>query len=207
MTFSTVYSFLNLSKINIHKLFLCCGGLLFLIGCSSTNTKLVSNTQKVLWNDTDAQLVAEKMINELIADDWHEANTCDCAMKEEASIAVAEVRDYSRERLDVHQFSANLERKLQLSKNPNLHVLAKKDQQSRNEWLKDTPADFVLHGSINRISDELNGANARLYQVDLVLIERATKNKTWQGQTKIRKSTKQKSMNKRQLVARSHLPL
>ena len=212
MTFSTVYSYLNLSSTNLYRLSLCSVFLLLLIGCSSTHSRLTSDVQKVIWNDTDAQLVAEKMINELIADDWHETSVCNCTIKEETSIAVGVVRDYSRERLDMHKFSGNLERKLQLSNNSNLYVLAKNDHQSRNEWLKETHADFILHGSINRISDELNGANARFYQVDLVLIERATNNKTWQGQTKIRKSSNQKSMKrnnmkKNRLVAKSYLPL
>ena len=161
---------------------------LLLIACSPSNSRLASDAQEVIWNDTDAQLVAEKMINELLADNWHNNHVRNSYTKVEPSIAVGVVRDLSREQLDMHTFSGNLERKLLLTNSANLYVLAKGDQQARNEWLKKTHADYILNGSINRIADDLSGVNARFYQVDLVLIERATKQKAWQGQTKIRKS-------------------
>ncbi len=202
MTFSMVNSYGNL-----YKFILGCGFSLLLIGCGTSSSRLTSDAKEVIWNDTDAQLVAEKMIKELISDSWYDNSICNCAMKEEASIAVGEVRDLSRERLDMNRFSGNLERKLLLTNSPNLYVLAKNDQQSRNDWLKETDSDFILHGSINRISDELSGVNARFYQVNLVLVERATNTTTWKGQTKIRKSTNQNSMNRNRSVAKSHLPL
>ncbi len=201
-----IFSMVN-SYGNLYKFILGCGFSLLLVGCGTSHPRLTSDAKEVIWNDTDAQLVAEKMINELISDSWYDNSICNCATKEEASIAVGEVRDLSRERLDMHKFSSNLERKLLLTNSPNLYVLAKNDQQSRNEWLKKADSDFILHGSINRISDELSGVNARFYQVDLVLVERATNTTTWQGQTKIRKSTNQNSMNENRLVAKSHLPL
>jgi len=207
MTFSTVDTYVNLFNTNLYKFILCCGFSLLLIGCGTSSSRLTSNAQEVIWNDTDAQLVAEKMINELIAESWQDNSICNCAMKEEVSIAVAVVRDLSREQLDMHKFSRNLERKLLLANSPNLYVLAKDDQLSRNEWLKEADSDFILHGSINRIADELSGVNARFYQVNLVLVERETNITTWKGQTKIRKSTNQNSMIRNRSVAKSHLPL
>lgn len=195
---------MTFTLVNFSRFFVWLGFSFLLISCGTSNSRLTSEAPEVLWNDTDAQLVAEKMINELVTDSRHDNSICNCAVKEEVSIAVGEVRDLSRERLDMHKFSGNLERKLLLANSPNLYGLAKDDQQSRNEWLKKTDSDFILHGSVNRIADELSGANARFYQVDLVLIERATNTKTWQGQTKIRKSANQ---NRSKTVARSTLPL
>ncbi len=184
---------MTFTHINTHiekafRFILCCSFSLFLIACGPSNSRLASDAQEVIWNDTDAQLVAEKMINELLADNWHNNHVRNSYTKVEPSIAVGVVRDLSREQLDMHTFSGNLERKLLLTNSANLYVLAKGDQQARNEWLKKTHADYILNGSINRIADDLSGVNARFYQVDLVLIERATNQKTWQGQTKIRKS-------------------
>ena len=48
-------------------------------------------------------------------------------------------------------------------------------------------ADFILQGTINTLVDELEGAKAVVYQVDLELVDIASNVKVWLGQKRVKK--------------------
>ena len=55
------------------------------------------------------------------------------------------------------------------------------------EMGRELGADFMLFGSINSIIDQVEGKQAKFYQVDLELINIETNEKVWIGQKKIKK--------------------
>ena len=52
---------------------------------------------------------------------------------------------------------------------------------------QETGADYMLQGSINTISDRLEGKEVRYYQVNLELIDIQSHQKVWIGDKKIKK--------------------
>ncbi|HMA77002.1 MAG TPA: hypothetical protein VKO43_06830, partial [Candidatus Krumholzibacteriaceae bacterium] len=55
------------------------------------------------------------------------------------------------------------------------------------EMGRELGADFMLFGSINSITDQIEGKKAKFYQIDLELIDIETNEKVWLGQKKIKK--------------------
>ena len=51
-------------------------------------------------------------------------------------------------------------------------------------------ADFMLQGSINTISDRVEGKEVKYYQVNLELIDIQSQRKAWIGEKKIKKLVK-----------------
>ena len=163
---------------------------------SSAVTDLSGN-----WNDTDSRLVAEEMIQDVLARPWLSRFS-----KEHGkvpTVIVGTVRNLSHEHINTRTFISDLEKSLINSGDIEFVASAedrdeirseRKDQdlnakeQTRKAMGNETGADFMLQGSINTIIDAVSGEQSRFYQVDLQLIDLESNRKVWVGQKKIKKT-------------------
>ena len=175
-----------------------------LAACSPTVTRVESDTVTDLsgnWNDTDSRLVAQEMIQDVLSRNWLTKFNRDNGKA--PTVIVGTVRNLSHEHINTRTFIADMERELINSGEVEFVASAKDREEVRGE-LKDQDlhaseetrkamgqevgADFMLQGSINSIVDAVSGEQARLYQIDLTLIELGTNRKVWVGQKKIKKT-------------------
>ena len=179
--------------------------LLFLLaGCNPTVSRVESDTVTDLsgnWNDTDSRLVAQEMIQDVLARSWLTKFNRDKGKA--PTVIVGTVRNLSHEHINTRTFIADMERELINSGEVEFVASAAdreevrsevKDQdlnateETRKAMGNEVGADFMLQGSINSIVDAVSGEQARFYQIDLTLIELGTNRKVWVGQKKIKKT-------------------
>lgn len=152
------------------------------------------------WNDTDAKLVAQEMIGDVLNKVWY-TNFLKNNGREPV-IIVGTVRNLSDEHIETEVFIKNMERELinsgmvkfVASSGERLEVREERlDQQTHatEETTKrlaaETGADFMLQGSIKTILDRVDNVQAKFYQTDLQLIHLETNEKVWIGSKQIKK--------------------
>ena len=175
-----------------------------LTGCGTKVTRVDSNTVTDLsgnWNDTDSRLVADEMIQDVLARPWLSRHNKDHGKV--PAVIVGTVRNLSHEHINTRTFISDLEKALINSGEVDFVASAaerteirdeRKDQdlnakeETRKAMGKETGADFMLQGSINTIVDAVKGEQARFYQIDLQLIDMESNRKVWVGQQKIKKT-------------------
>ena len=179
-------------------------------GCASTSVKRVEVDETVdlsgRWNDTDSRLVSEEMINDVMSRDWVEKFRRE-NKGNAPTVIVGTVRNRSDEHINTRTFVKDLERALINSGEIEFVASSgerdeireeRKDQASHasektaKEEGEEIGADFMLKGSINTITDRIEGKQVRFYQVNLELIHIETNKKVWIGEKKIKKIVKQK---------------
>jgi len=152
------------------------------------------------WNDTDAGLVAQEMIKDVLSRVWYEKFT-----NEEQRlpvVIVGTVRNMTTEHIVTEVFIKDMERELinsnmvkfVASPEERLEIREERlDQQTYSsletakKLAAETGADFMLQGSIKIIVDAIQGTQAKFYQTDLQLIHLQTNEKVWIGTKKIKK--------------------
>jgi len=152
------------------------------------------------WNDTDARLVAEKMISDCFARPW--LATFTSASGGKPIVTVGTIRNNSSEHIDTETFTTDFERELLNSGQIRFVAARGQRDEIRDERLdqrdyasketmkqirNETGADFILLGSIKTIVDEVEGLRVVFYQTDLELINIETNEKVWIGTEKIKK--------------------
>jgi penicillin-binding protein activator len=177
-----------------------------LAGCASVN-RVDPNTVTDLsgnWNDTDSRLVAEEMIVDCLSRPWLTRATAAKGGKPPVLI-VGTVRNRSSEHIAITTFTKDLER--QLINDGRVEFVASKEErsevreeredqqmQSSAETMKrmrnETGADFMLIGNIDQINDSKGGTSAKVYQVNLELVNLETNQKVWLGTKDIKKMVK-----------------
>jgi penicillin-binding protein activator len=177
-----------------------------LAGCASVNL-VDPNTVTDLsgnWNDTDSRLVAEEMIVDCLSRPWLTRATAAKGGKPPVLI-VGTVRNRSSEHIAITTFTKDLER--QLINDGRVEFVASKEErsevreeredqqmQSSAETMKrmrnETGADFMLIGNIDQINDSKGGTSAKVYQVNLELVNLETNQKVWLGTKDIKKMVK-----------------
>jgi uncharacterized protein (TIGR02722 family) len=177
-----------------------------LAGCASVN-RVDPNTVTDLsgnWNDTDSRLVAEEMIVDCLSRPWLTRATAAKGGKPPVVI-VGTVRNRSSEHIAITTFTKDLER--QLINDGRVEFVASKEErsevreeredqqmQSSAETMKrmrnETGADFMLIGNIDQINDSKGGTSAKVYQVNLELVNLETNQKVWLGTKDIKKMVK-----------------
>lgn len=175
-----------------------------LSACNPKVTRVDSNTVTDLsgnWNDTDSRLVAEEMIQDVLARPW--LSRFNKEQGKVPTVIVGTVRNLSHEHINTRTFITDLEKSLINSGDVEFVASAadrseirdeRKDQdlnakeETRKAMGKETGSDFMLQGSINTIIDAVSGEQARFYQVDLQLIDLESNRKVWIGQKKIKKT-------------------
>jgi len=153
------------------------------------------------WNDTDSRWVAEAIISDCLAHSWTtqhmQANNGDVPV-----LIVGAVRNMGTEQIPVGTFLADIERALINS--GRARVVARPDEREdlrlerADQWAnasaetvkrlgQELGADYMMTGTINTISDRVEGKQVIFYQVDLMLMDIETNLKVWMGQHKIKK--------------------
>lgn len=152
------------------------------------------------WNDTDSRLVSDEMIADALNRPW--LSRFRTAEGKNPVVIVGTVRNRSDEHINVRTFVQDLERALINSGEVTFVASAEERGEIREERQdqavnaseatvkgmgQETGADFMLQGSINTISDRLEGKEVRYYQVDLELVNIQSHQKVWIGDKKIKK--------------------
>lgn len=157
------------------------------------------------WNDTDARLVAEEMIDDLLNRPWLNRFSNDAGR--EPVVIVGTVRNLTSEHIDTNTFINDIERELVNSGMVRFVAAAEQREELRSERMdqqtqasqdtiarlgEETGADFMLQGSISSVVDAVEGQRAVFYQVDMELISIETNEKVWLGQKEIKKVIEQR---------------
>jgi penicillin-binding protein activator len=173
-------------------------------GCATTQVRRM-NANEVMdlsgrWNDTDARLVAEEMIQDSISRPW--LASARARMGKAPTVIVLPVRNNSMEHIDTALFVEELQRALINSGRVDFVASAgeratvrseRADQdlnasdETRKAHGQETGADFGLSGIISSVQDREGGESVVLYQVNLKLVDVKTNQIVWNGQKKIKK--------------------
>lgn len=152
------------------------------------------------WNDTDSRLVAEDMINDCLTHPWIQQHVMDSEAKPVVIVGI--VRNRSMEHIATGTFIRDLERayvnsgQVRVVANPLEREELRGERQEQQDWAseetrkqlrEETGADYMLNGAIDVIVDREGGREVKFYQVDLFLTHIETNERTWVGQTKIKK--------------------
>lgn len=157
------------------------------------------------WNDTDARLVAEEMIEDLLRRPWLERFQSNEAR--EPVVIVGRVRNLSEEHIDTTTFIKDIER--ELINSGMVRFVASADERGalRDERLdqqgqaspetlarlgEETGADFMLLGTIASNVDAIDGERSIFYQVNLELVSIENNEKVWIGEKEIKKLIEQR---------------
>ncbi len=158
------------------------------------------------WNDTDARLVSEAMIQDCFSRPWLKKFTTENSRA--PKVRVYKIVNKTDEHIDAQVFVKNLERAMVNS--GDVEVVAQKGSEldSVNEEQdygasgrvsdESAPsignqegADFVLVGRMASVLDQIEGKKAKLYKVTLELIHATTGKKVWMGDKEIKKVVEQ----------------
>jgi len=156
------------------------------------------------WNDTDSQLVAEEMVKEALSRPWLSRH-----MKkhkgEEPKVIVGTIKNKTDEHIAIDTFQKDIERELTnsgmvqfvASKGERDEIRAEREDQqtyasesTRKEMYAETGADYMLQGTISKITDARGSKQTFYYQVDMELIDLQRNIKVWFGNKKIKKYIK-----------------
>ncbi len=152
------------------------------------------------WNDTDAQQVAETLIEQNLSAGWADRFKKQTGRK--PVIIVGTVQNRTYEHINTQTFVKELEQamlnsgKIDLvaSAEERMEIRAERVEmqkwasiESRKDLIRETAADFMLTGTLNSILDEEGGERVVYYQADLNLINTENNNIIWAGQERIRK--------------------
>jgi uncharacterized protein (TIGR02722 family) len=180
---------------------------LIMAGCASVKVDRIEVDETVdlsgRWNDTDSRLVSEEMISDVLSRTWIDRYRA--GRGKDPVVIVGSVRNRSDEHINTQTFVKDLERALINS--GDVEFVASSGQRGEvREERKDQAAnaseatakaegeelgaDFMLQGSINTISDRVEGKEVKYYQVNLELIDIQSQRKAWIGEKKIKKLVK-----------------
>ena len=187
------------------------GVLVILAGCatpSRTVERTATDTQIDLsgrWNDTDARLVAEEMIDDLLDRPW--LNRFGQEEGREPVVIVGSIRNRSSEHIDTTPLVNDISRELVNSGMVRFVAASEQREAIREERMdqqsqaaeetiarlgEETGADFMLQGSISSTTDAVDGERLVFYQVDMELIDIETNERVWIGSKEIRKLIEQR---------------
>lgn len=180
---------------------------LILAGCASVKVDRMDVDETVdlsgRWNDTDSRLVSEEMISDVLSRPWIDRYRA--GRGKDPVVIVGSVRNRSDEHINTQTFVKDLERALINAgevefvagsgergevREERKDQAAHASEATAKEEGEELGADFMLQGSINTISDRVDGKEVKYYQVNLELIEIQSHRKAWIGEKKIKKMVK-----------------
>jgi len=175
-----------------------------LAGCASVKVSRMDVDETVdlsgRWNDTDSRLVSEEMIGDVLSRSWLDRYRGGTG--KDPVVIVGSVRNRSDEHINTRTFIKDLERALINSgevefvagsgergevREERKDQAAHASEATAKEEGEELGADFMLQGSINTISDRIEGKEVKYYQVNLELIDIRSHRKAWIGEKKIKK--------------------
>ena len=179
----------------------------FAIGLSACGGRSVqridTDTQVDLsgnWNDTDSRLVSEEVIADALTAPW--ITRYEATHAERPTVIVGIVRNRTDEFIAVETFTKDMERAFVNSGRVRVVASSTEREQLRDEradqqdfsspetvkaFGREVGADFMLLGTINKITDQEGGERVVFYQVDLELTSIETNEKVWIGGKKHKK--------------------
>lgn len=179
-------------------------GLMALAGCSGKQVTRVDVEEQIdlsgRWNDSDSQLVAEALVDQITATAWVEDFMAEKGKK--PTVIIGTVRNKSPEHIPVYTFIRDLEKKFVQSGRVYVVASAEEREQVRMEradqqefaseatmkqWGREQGADYILIGQINFILDREGGDEVKYYQVDCDLVDLEDNVKVWVGDHRIKK--------------------
>ena len=152
------------------------------------------------WNDTDARLVAEEMIRDVVSRPWLEQFNEKNNRK--PTVVVGKITNRSQDHIEVKGFVKNLERELLNAGKVDFVAGAGEREQIREERKdqareasvetqkqsgQEAGADMMLIGTITSIVDQEGGKKVKFYQVNMEMIEIESNRKVWIGEKQIKK--------------------
>lgn len=182
-----------------------------LAGCATPSRSVQrtsADTQTDLsgrWNDTDARLVAEEMVDDMLERPWLQRFSSN--EQRQPVVIVGAVRNRSSEHIDTSIFISDIERELINSGMVRFVAAPEQRDEIRDERLdqqtqaaeetisrlgEETGADFMMQGSISSTVDAVEGERAVFYQVDMELINIQSNEKVWIGSKEIKKIIEQR---------------
>lgn len=185
------------------------GAAALLTACSSMpQVQRVSSDQITdisgYWNDTDANMTAQTMIGQMLADPWL-GQYMGVNGGKQPTVIVGEIRNLSSEHISTSTFIDDMQRELinsgkvqfVASSSQREDVRSERQDQdlnatsaTRSAMGQETGADYMMQGTINTIIDAAGSTAAKYYQVDLRLINMHNNVIAWVGQQKIKKVVK-----------------
>jgi penicillin-binding protein activator len=157
------------------------------------------------WNDVDSRLVAQALISQSFESPYGPNWAMRHAQTrggEPPRVIVGTVRNRSMEHIAVGTFVRDLERAFVNSGVVRVVASADERQEIRSERADQQQhaaastraqvgmehgADYMLQGEIQTIEDREGSRSVMFYQVDVVLVNLETNERTWVGQHKIKK--------------------
>lgn len=154
------------------------------------------------WNDTDARMVSEKMINDTMTKPW--LNQFSRENSRNPVVIVGTVRNETMEHIDTEVFTKEIERAFVNSGSVTVVASREERQEVRDERLdqqtnasyettkrmaQELGADFMMIGNISSVVDESADERtvAIFYTINMELINVETNAKAWIGNEKIKK--------------------
>jgi uncharacterized protein (TIGR02722 family) len=153
------------------------------------------------WNDADSRMVSEEVIDDMLSAPWL-VRFAAANGNERPTVIVGLVRNRSDEHIATETFTKDIERacvnkgtvRIVASSEERGDLRDEKADQadfSRPDTVKkfglEYGADYMLMGTINKISDREDDEEIVFYQVDLELTDIETNEKVWIGGKKHKK--------------------
>lgn len=175
-----------------------------LTGCATTSVSRTATDEVIdlsgRWNDTDARLTAEVLINDVLSRPWL-LNYVE-AEGERPVLIVGTVRNKSSEHIDLLPLIKSFE--MELINSGQVKFVAggkareelrkERDDQQGNASEKtatrladETGADFMLQGVITTTVDAVEGKRVVLYQTNMELVNLRSNEIVWLGEHQIKK--------------------
>jgi penicillin-binding protein activator len=177
-----------------------------LSACATTKVKRVDVNQPVDlsgdWNDYDATLIAREMIADCLSRPWLTDFLRDKGRN--PAVILGQIVNHTSEHINAGVVTSGLERELLNSGKVVFVASPQEREQLRVERTdqqkgltdpdtmakigKERGADYMMIGTVNSVTDEMNNKAAVFYQVNLELIDLSTNTKVWIGQKEIKKT-------------------
>lgn len=180
-------------------------GIALLLSCGSSTSVLRTSTNQTTdlsgyWNDTDSRIVAEEMIQNIIAHPW--LSNFISKTKKNPIIVAGKIRNRTSEHINTNTFIKDIEK--ELLKSGRVFFIASQDErknlrkekldqqanasmESAKELGNELAADYILQGEISSITDQVEGEKVVYYQVNLELVDIEKNLKVWANDKKIKK--------------------
>jgi uncharacterized protein (TIGR02722 family) len=152
------------------------------------------------WNETDARLASETLINQALGGDWLGNFTNEKQKK--PVVIVGMVRNNSHEHMDTEIFTKDMERAFIKSSQIRLVAAGEKRTELRGEradqqdfssaetmkkFGREMGADFMMQGTVKSIVDGYGKEKTAFWQIDLELTNIETNEIVWIGDYKGKK--------------------
>lgn len=178
---------------------------LILAGCSSApQVSRISSDESIdlsgRWNDTDARLTAEYMIDSMLSAGW--LNRYISENGEDPVVIIGTIRNRSSEHIETATFTKEIEKALLNSGTVGVVASSQERAELREEKMDqqgnatedtmaalaaETGASFMLQGVITSQEDAADGQKVVLYKVDMELIRIENNQKAWIDGKEIKK--------------------